>query len=61
MFHMEEYNIVILTNKTFKKNEFDKDWYQTSSEPDRPNGITYSPLTYDPPLKNGEKLEPELD
>jgi pimeloyl-ACP methyl ester carboxylesterase len=50
-----------LNKQTFKKNEFDKDWYQTSSEPDRPNGITYSPLTYDPPLKSGEKLEPELD
>ena len=50
-----------LNKQTFKRNEFDKDWYQTSSEPDRPNGITYSPLTYDPPLKNDEKLEPELD
>ena len=50
-----------LNKQTFKKNEFDKNWYQTSSEPDRPNGITYSSLTYDPPLKSGEKLEPELD
>ena len=50
-----------LDKQTFKKNDFDKDWYQTSSEPDRPNGITYSALTYDPPLKQGEKLIPEID
>ena len=50
-----------LDKQTFKKNDFDKDWYQTSLEPDRPNGITYSALTYDPPLQNGEKLIPELD
>ena len=50
-----------LDKQTFKKNDFDKDWYQTSSEPDRPCGITYSALTYDPPLKQGEKLIPEID
>jgi len=50
-----------LDKQTFKKNDFDKGWYQTSSEPDRPNGITYSALTYDPPLKQGEKLIPEID
>ena len=50
-----------LDKQTFKKNKHDKDWYQTSSETDRPNGITYSPLTYDPPLKKDEKLIPELD
>lgn len=50
-----------LDKQTFKKNNFDKDWYQTSSEPDRPNGITYSRLTYDPPLKHDENLIPEID
>ena len=45
-----------LNKQTFKKNDFDKKWYQTSLEPDRPNGITYSPLTYDPPLKDNENL-----
>ena len=50
-----------LNKQTFKKNDFDKKWYQTSLEPDRPNGITYSPLTYDPPLKDNEKLIPKID
>jgi len=47
--------------KADTKRPGDKDWYVTSSKSDRPGGITYFPLTFDPPLAKDEKLIPELD
>ena len=48
-------------SKTNPKREGDKDWYVTSSKSDRPGGITYFPLTFDPPLLESEYLVAELD
>lgn len=47
--------------KADTKRPGDKDWYVTSSKSDRPGGITYFPLTFDPPLDNGETLISDLD
>ena len=48
-------------SKTDKKRTGDKEWYITASEPDRPGGITYLPLTFEPPLRENESLTAELD
>jgi len=48
-------------SKTDKKRDGDKEWYITASEPDRPGGITYLPLTFEPPLKENESLIAEID
>ena len=48
-------------SKTDKKRSGDKEWYITASEPDRPGGITYLPLTFEPPLKENESLIAEID
>ncbi len=50
-----------IKNNKFEKKEGDKEWYKTSSRMDRPGGITYSNLTFDPPLKDGEKIEYTVD
>ena len=48
-------------SKTDTKREGDKSWYITASKPDRPGGITYLPMTFDPPLKENESLTSSLD
>ena len=51
----------IKNSKTENKRDGDKDWYITASKPDRPGGITYSSLTFNPPLKKNESLISALD
>jgi pimeloyl-ACP methyl ester carboxylesterase len=50
-----------IKNNNFTKLSTDKEWYKTSSKMDRPGGITYSPLTFDPPLKPGEQIKYKID
>jgi len=50
-----------LKNNKFEKLPTDKDWYKTSSRMDRPGGVTYSALTFDPPLNKGEAIKYKVD